>query len=482
MARWLVERVLGADPGLEIVLADVDDSVVEVASRIRCEAAVTGIAVTYVDGQIYGLGTLDGYDAVLLGVPTHALEQVAGAVLPHLRDGALVFDICSTKVEPMSQLLQASDGRLSIIGTHPLFGPDLTSAIGQQIVVCTTDSSDADHVRWLVGRLQEHGATVVRTSDPEEHDRYMAYVQVLTHFVYMAFARTLQADGLDLGRAWDYQTPPFRFLASFAGRVVGSGSPARTSLYAGIQIQTRYPEVRDSFLYNAAALRDAFSGRDVTVVRSALQEISEYVSAEDAAVCQSVTGTAILAEQADALRLRSVLRSGELCGLETDRTLRVGIVRDLSATTITYRDALVPMRGPGPFALVHDEDACRAAAELGFHAGTMVERTIPRQAARLVTGAELASWLKGNLKHHARSLTIEIPRDASPERIARHLVRIVEGIVDCELTDVFLPKYEPDIQRATYDVRLIGSQPALSTLRELAEAVTDFALRPPPLT
>ena len=479
MGRWLVEHVFGADPELEVTLADIDPAIDDVVARLRCSARIRGALVQYENEGLVGLEDLAAFDAVLVGVPTHAVQEVARYVLPELRDGTLVFDICSTKVEPMFHLLEAANGRLSVVGTHPLFGPGLSSPAGQQVVVCSTETSDSEHLRWLAGCLEAHGATVVRTSDPHEHDRYMAYVQVLTHFVYMAFVRTLQSDGLELSRAWDYQTPPFRYLAGFAGRVVSFGSPAKLSLYADIQIRTRYPEVRDSFVRHAIDLVDVFANQGAESAHTELGRISAYLTEQDSAVCQALTGSAIAAEQADTVSLRSVQRSGELCGLETERALRVGIVRELNAESITYDDVLVPGQGSGPFALVHSDDARRAALELGFHAAEPVSRTIPRQAARLVTGADLAKWLGGNLKHHARAVTIEAPRQAAPDRIAVHLRNMVAKVVRCELTDVFLPPHEPDVQRATYEVALHGSCPAVVTMRELASAASDFALVPP---
>ena len=323
------------------------------------------------------------------------------------------------------------------------------------------------------------GATITLTSDPDEHDRYMSYVQVLTHFVYMCFARTLQSDDVALSRAWDYQTPPFRYLAGFAGRVMTFDTDAKTELYRDIQLNAQRPEVRASFARNTAALATVFDSHDVQSATDELKRIYTHLTPEDSAVCQALTGSAILAEQADAADLQRHRREAELCGLETENTIRIGTILDLDARSITFEDALVPHQGPGPFGLVHTPTARRAAGELGFGTGKTVVRRLPRQAVRPLTQGETQAWLDANLRHHQRSLTIEAPRQASPDRIAAHLVRMVSDVLACELSDVFLPDHEPDIQRVTYDVALRGCVPADATVRALSASVEDFGLRGP---
>ena len=36
--------------------------------------------------------------------------------------GAILCDVCSVKVNPLAQMLEAYDG--PVVGTHPLFGPE----------------------------------------------------------------------------------------------------------------------------------------------------------------------------------------------------------------------------------------------------------------------------------------------------------------------------------------------------------------------
>ena len=138
MARWLVDRVFGLDPALEIVLADIDPAVEDVARRLRVAATVDAAVIDYRGEEIVGLEHPEDFDAVLVGVPVDAVARVVRCVLPLLRDGVLVFDICSIKSRPIREMLAGSCGRLSIVGTHPLFGPGLNSIVGQPVVMGPT--------------------------------------------------------------------------------------------------------------------------------------------------------------------------------------------------------------------------------------------------------------------------------------------------------------------------------------------------------
>lgn len=122
---------------------------------------------------------------VVLAVPLPALKAVAEAIRPHLVPGAVVVDVSSVKIEPLAILRARLPETVTVVGTHPLFGPvsGRDGIAGARIAVCG-------------GRRARLVAAVAATSlglepiaiSAEEHDREMAYVQGLTHVVARAFA------------------------------------------------------------------------------------------------------------------------------------------------------------------------------------------------------------------------------------------------------------------------------------------------------
>jgi len=138
-------------------------------------------------------GTLEeaaSCQSVLLAVPISEVPAVLAQAAGYFRPGALLMDVCSVKMAPVSWMLAAVSEEVEVIGLHPLFGPHSgRSGIGGlSIVMCPARSA---RTAMLEEFLEQMGLDVV-TCTPEEHDRQMAYAQALTHFL----ARGLAAAGV----------------------------------------------------------------------------------------------------------------------------------------------------------------------------------------------------------------------------------------------------------------------------------------------
>lgn len=122
-------------------------------------------------------------DVVVLCVPMAAFEGLVRRIKGLLRPGALVVDTCSVKEHPVKVMRRLLPRDVSILATHPNFGPDSAaeSLEGRKLVVCRVRVTDAC---WRRARraLERKGLEVVAMS-PREHDRRMASSLVLTHFV-----------------------------------------------------------------------------------------------------------------------------------------------------------------------------------------------------------------------------------------------------------------------------------------------------------
>jgi len=125
-------------------------------------------------------------DVVVISVPIDATEDVIRAVGPRVREDAVLLDVTSIKEAPVAAMLGAT--RASVVGTHPMFGPNVHSLQGQRVVVCRARGEEwAD---WVVRMFHARGLSVQETS-PSHHDRMMAVVQVLTHFQTQVLGLTL---------------------------------------------------------------------------------------------------------------------------------------------------------------------------------------------------------------------------------------------------------------------------------------------------
>ncbi len=125
-----------------------------------------------------------GCDVVLVCVPVQNLESLLRKIKLHLKNGAIVVDVCSVKQKPAELMENILPDDVELIGTHPLFGPQSgkNGINGLQIVLCPVRAekkTTQETKEFLEHRL---GLQVIEMT-PSEHDEWMARTQALAHFV-----------------------------------------------------------------------------------------------------------------------------------------------------------------------------------------------------------------------------------------------------------------------------------------------------------
>ncbi len=128
-------------------------------------------------------------DIVILCVPISAMETYLETISPLLKKGALVMDVCSVKVHPVNWMKNILPDHVSIMPTHPMFGPDSAagSLKGCKIVICKERVDNARYEKikqYLISKELK-----VIESTPDEHDEQIAVSLSLTHFIGRSLAR-----------------------------------------------------------------------------------------------------------------------------------------------------------------------------------------------------------------------------------------------------------------------------------------------------
>ncbi len=132
--------------------------------------------------KIRSLAEVAASDIVVLAVPVQKMEPVLETIAPHVKAGALVIDVASVKIKPTQFMERVLPAHTSIVGTHPLFGPQSgkNGIAGLNIAVCNVRGDRmAGVVAFLRGQLK---LNVIETT-AENHDRELAYVHGLTHML-----------------------------------------------------------------------------------------------------------------------------------------------------------------------------------------------------------------------------------------------------------------------------------------------------------
>ena len=208
-------------------------------------------------------------DLVIVSVPIHDTVRVIEDITPVLTKEQVLCDFTSLKVLPVAAMLESE---ASVIGLHPLFGPTVPSLRHQTIIVCPARAPE-EAINSLVSLFTREGATCT-VATPEQHDRMMAVVQGLTHFVTLCMADSVRRLGLDIQTTLAFTSPVYQIELSLVGRLL-SQDP---SLYADILQQNPYvPEVLSVCTSSAGDLVDIVNSKDPEQFRKFFQRNSKHL-------------------------------------------------------------------------------------------------------------------------------------------------------------------------------------------------------------
>ncbi len=154
-------------------------------------------------------------EIIVLAVPFQNLEELLKQISSALRPGALIVDVCSVKQEPVNLMLQYLPSGVEILATHPLFGPQSAKdgLNGHKIVLCPVRISEK-RVNIVHNLLRRGFRLHPIVKEPAEHDREMARVQGLTHFIARAMSELGVGDSELATKAYEHLMEATRLLGS----------------------------------------------------------------------------------------------------------------------------------------------------------------------------------------------------------------------------------------------------------------------------
>lgn len=207
-------------------------------------------------------------DVVLFSVPIESTIAIIQRLVKHSRSDQLWVDITSLKEAPLKAMLAS---KADVIGLHPMCGPDLPNWNGQTVALCYGRLRDP---RWETFILEFLSAMKARfyITDPQEHDRIMAYVQALPHALSMIMIGAFQSmedHGLSVSEIEHYATPPYRLSVAAMSRILAT----HPDLYADIQISNRKHtlEVLENVCQQAMEIHAAVKNQDKAAIVERLE-------------------------------------------------------------------------------------------------------------------------------------------------------------------------------------------------------------------
>ncbi|MBD3270140.1 prephenate dehydrogenase/arogenate dehydrogenase family protein [Candidatus Peregrinibacteria bacterium] len=151
-------------------------------------------------------------DIIFLCVPIGKFEEILKQIIPLLRPGQMIVDVCSVKVKPVEWMVKNLPDNIKILATHPMFGPQSAaeSLEGLNFMYSRIRCEENDIV-WLLDFLNKYKLNIAEMT-PEEHDRIAARTQALSFFV----GHLLKRGGLP---KTSIDTTQYRMLANFSDQI-----------------------------------------------------------------------------------------------------------------------------------------------------------------------------------------------------------------------------------------------------------------------
>ncbi len=124
-------------------------------------------------------------DIVTFAIPVQSLVESCKEVSQFVSKETIIMDVTSVKVKPLEILKQYFPDN-PILGTHPIFGPQSVADNGGIVglpIVLTNISLSKEQYQCVRGFVEEGLQLAIIEKSAESHDKEMAMVQGLSHFI-----------------------------------------------------------------------------------------------------------------------------------------------------------------------------------------------------------------------------------------------------------------------------------------------------------
>ncbi len=168
-------------------------------------------------------------DVIILSVSIGSFENVVVEIAPYIKAGQIIIDVTSIKQLPVD-IMHKYFKKTVVLGAHPLFGPGANDLAGQNIILTPTTKKESV-LALKIKRYLESKSARVTLMRPAQHDRKMAVVLGLSHYVGLVLADMLS--GIDnLKEITGFSGTTFKLFQTLAESVI-SEDP---ELYSTLQL------------------------------------------------------------------------------------------------------------------------------------------------------------------------------------------------------------------------------------------------------
>ena len=430
MGKWVIEHLLDSHRGA-IYCYD---------TNLRSSAPVTSKAILC---RISEDADYTSYreqfkpnDWVFVAVPTTSFTHTIRGIAPRLQGKSLVLTLSSIQAESIRTLSSEIPSHSTYCGFHPLFGANIGSPIGQIAAITAFDEANSQHLTFCKF-LKEKGILTSFLS-AEEHDKYMAYIQALTHFCLLGFAASITRDNVHPRNLLKLTTPNFRFLYAFASRVIKL-SPTTTG---AIQSTKDASIVRTALLETMTALHDKFEMDSspescATVIRTLCEPLTGAEVDEGA----EVAAVAVSSLQSFEDLLHHYKETEDAFVFRHRITNRMKIVKivDITQDDIGFEESVkaISKNGIKRFAIGLNPIAKDNYRAIGISFPAPLKDRIKKRNIKLLKESELKQFRHESILPITIDLNLSNPFHLVEEDFEEWLPLVVEGLLKCDFVDTY---------------------------------------------
>lgn len=151
---------------------------------------------------------------VIVSVPIDITCEVIKRLSPYLKAQHILCDFTSVKGPVVEAMLKYHKG--TVLGLHPMFGPDVKNLVKQVIV--TVPARNEEDSAFLIRQFEVWGAKIERCT-AEEHDKAMSIIQALRHFSTYSYGHFLYKLNESIGTLYKLSSPIYRLELMMVGRL-----------------------------------------------------------------------------------------------------------------------------------------------------------------------------------------------------------------------------------------------------------------------
>ncbi len=206
--------LIGASMALAMKRNNLAGEIVACARRDETLHTAANLKIVDTTTKDYRAAVADA-DLVVIATPVGTYRDIAQAIAPHLKPGAIITDVGSVKRDAISAIEPHVPDGTHFVAGHPVAGtehsgpeagfPELFE--GRWCILTPTDKTDKNALNQISEMWRKIGAKV-ETMPPDHHDMVLAITSHLPHLI----AYTIVGTAADLGE--DLKQEVIKYSAS----------------------------------------------------------------------------------------------------------------------------------------------------------------------------------------------------------------------------------------------------------------------------